>query len=83
MQFGATALALTVVITGVYHLGYEQFREDGIAGPEIGNTIISLPLATTANPAGSILVHASMHLAADIHSYETNLFLPPQTEAPD
>jgi hypothetical protein len=83
MAFAATALALTMAITGAYHLGYEQFREDGVTGPEIGNTIISLPLALTGNPLGSVLAHGSMHLAADIHSYETNLFLPPQTEAPD
>jgi hypothetical protein len=29
------------------------------------------------------VAHASMHVTADIHSYETDLFLPPETEAPD
>jgi hypothetical protein len=31
---------------------------------------------------GSILAHASMHIAAVLHAYETDVFLPPQVEAP-
>jgi hypothetical protein len=73
---------LVLVITGAYHLGYEQFREDGIGPPEIGNTIISVPMLATGNPLGSIAAHASMHVTADIHAYETDVFLPPETEAP-
>ncbi len=76
--YGLLALFLVAVITGVYHLGYEQFRDDGIAGPEIGNTVITVPMLLTLNPAGSILAHSSMHVAAEVHSHETDLFLPPQ-----
>lgn len=80
--FGAIMLPLVVVITGMYHLGYEQFREDGILAPETGNAVISLPALVTGNPLGSVVAHASMHLAADVHSYETDVFLPPETGAP-
>jgi hypothetical protein len=80
--FAALALSLSLVITGAYHLGYEQFREDGIAGPETGNAIMSLPLLATGNPLGSIVAHSAMHVAADIHSYETDVFLPPQIDTP-
>jgi hypothetical protein len=83
LAFAALAFVMTVAITATYHLGYEQFREDGVAGPEFGNIVISLPTLATGNPIGSILAHASMHVTADIHSYETDLFLPPETEAPD
>jgi hypothetical protein len=79
--FGALALAMTLVITGAYHLGYEQYREDGIAAPELGNTVMSVPAIVTLNPAGSIIAHASMHVAAVEHSYETDVYLPPQTDA--
>jgi len=82
IAFAALALILSLVITGAYHLGYEQFRDDGIGAPETGNSIMSVPLLATGNPLGSIAAHASMHVAADIHSYETDVFLPPQTEAP-
>jgi hypothetical protein len=76
--YGAMAVTGVIVITGVYHLGYEQFREDGIAGPEIGNMAISVPMLLTLNPVGSIVAHSSMHVTAEIHSHETELFLPPK-----
>ena len=61
-------------------MGYQQFREDGIAGPETGNIIISVPMLATVNPVGSVLAHASMHVAAEAHAHETHVFLPPQAE---
>ncbi len=79
--FAGLTLVLVLIITATYHLGYQQFREDGIGGPETGNTIISVPALLTANPLGSVIAHASMHVAADAHAYETDLFLPPQTQA--
>jgi hypothetical protein len=80
--FVAVMLPMVITITGAYHLGYEQFREDGIGAPETGNTVISVPALLTGNPLGSVVTHAAMHLAADIHSYETDVFLPPETDAP-
>ncbi len=79
IAFGALVLALVMVITATYHLGYRQFREDGVTAPETGNVIISLPAVLTANPLGSIVAHGSMHVAAVIHAYETDVYLPPQT----
>jgi len=83
LVYFAATLAFLSAFTGVYHLGYDQFREDGIGAPEFGNTVISIPMLATANPVGSVMAHASMHIAADIHVYETDVYLPPQTEAPD
>ena len=77
--FAVLALAMSLIITATYHLGYEQFREDGVSGPETGNAIISIPAILTVNPLGSVVAHASMHVAANIHAYETDLYLPPQT----
>ena len=79
--FAGLAFVMVLVITASYHLGYEQFREDDVGGPEIGNIIISVPALATANPLGSVIAHASMHVAAVTHSYETDVFLPPQTDA--
>jgi hypothetical protein len=78
--YATVTLALVLVITATYHLGYEQFREDGVGAPETGNTIISIPALASANPVGSIIAHASMHVAAVTHAYETDVFLPPQTD---
>jgi hypothetical protein len=79
--FAGLTLVMVLIITATYHLGYEQFREDGIGAPETGNTIISLPALLTMNPLGSILAHASMHVAAVTHAYETQVYLPPKTDA--
>ena len=75
------ALPLVLLITATYHLGYPQFREDGVGQPEIGNTIMSVPMFATANPIGSVVAHATMHTTAVVHSYETDVFLPPETQA--
>jgi len=77
----STILILT--ITTVYHLGFEQFRRDGLRAPLIGNTMISVPMLATTNPIGSVLAHASMHIAATTHAYETPTFLPPRSAADD
>jgi len=78
--YGGLTIALVVVITAVYHLGYEDLRNtEGISNPEIGNLVISLPVIVSANPAGSLIAHTSMHLTAVTHSYESKDRLPPQT----
>lgn len=42
---------------------------------------ISVPMLLTTNPIGSVLAHASMHVAATTHAYQTPTFLPPQVGA--
>ena len=79
ISYGALTLALVGIITATYHAGYKDLRNvPGILQPEIGNTIISVPVIASANPAGSVLAHVSMHLAAVTHSYESKDRLPPQ-----
>ena len=79
LRFTAIALPLILAVTATYHLGYPQYREDGIAKPETGNTIISVPMLATANPIGAVVAHATMHVTAVTHTYETPVFLPPET----
>jgi hypothetical protein len=81
LSYFASALALVMTITAVYHLGYSQYREDGVGAPETGNAIISMPMLLSTNPIGSILDHAAMHTAAVSHSYETDVRLPPAADA--
>jgi len=79
--FAVVALALTIVITGTYHWGYSQYRRDGLRGPEVGNVILTLPTLVSANPVGTIVAHATMHVVANFHSYETPMYLPPTSRA--
>jgi len=78
-SYGVLTLVLVWIITATYHAGYKDLQNvTGISQPEIGNTVISLPVIASANPAGSVLAHISMHLAAVTHSYESKDRLPPQ-----
>jgi hypothetical protein len=79
VRYIALALPLIWLITATYHLGYPQIRQDGVSKPEIGNTIMSIPMLATANPIGSMAAHVSYHITAVNYSYETKNFLPPQT----
>ena len=79
LRFLALAVPLIMVITATYHLGYPQYRHDGVSKPETGNVALSIPMLATMNPIGSMAAHASMHITAVIHAYETPTFLPPQT----
>lgn len=77
----AISLALVVTITGIYHLGFTQYRHDGIGQPETGNVLISMPMLLSANPIGSIADHVAMHISAVVHTYGTEVRLPPPTKA--
>ncbi len=80
IAFGLLAWLFILVLTTAYHLGYSDFRSKKIIQPNIGNTIISIPTLVTANPIGSPIAHAIMHMTAVIHSPKTELFLPPHRE---
>ena len=81
LRYVALALPLVALMTATYHLGYPQYREDGLARPETGNLLISIPTFATVNPVGSVIAHVSQHVAAVTHSYESRIFLPPATKA--
>jgi hypothetical protein len=73
----AASLALIVSITATYHLGFTQYRHDGISQPETGNVLISAPMLLSTSPIGSIADHMAMHISAVSHTYETTVRLPP------
>jgi hypothetical protein len=81
LRFTALMLPLVIVLTATYHLGYPQYRHDGLSRPETGNVLISIPTFATANPVGSIVAHVSQHVAAVTHAYESRIFNPPVTKA--
>ena len=81
LTYFAASLALVVGMTAVYHLGYEQYRQDGVGAPEVGNTLISMPMLLSTNPIGSVADHMAMHVSAVAHEYETEVRLPPPTDA--
>ncbi len=73
-------LPLVIIVTATYHLGYPQYRQDGLSRPETGNVLISIPMFATANPVGSIVAHVSQHVAAVTHAYESRDLRPTRDE---
>jgi hypothetical protein len=76
LRFAALALPLVMIVTATYHIGYPQYRQDGISRPETGNVLISIPAFVTANPVGSFVAHVSQHVAAVTHAYGSGFSLP-------
>jgi hypothetical protein len=81
LRFTALMLPLVLLITATYHLGYPQYRQDGVSRPETGNVLISIPTFATVNPVGSIVAHVSQHITAVTHAYESRIFNPPVTNS--
>jgi len=87
--FAGLVLALSLVITATYHLGYSTFRGSDLSKPLIGTVMMDVPTILTGNPAGAVIAHATVHTTADVHQYyggaNTNHFLPPElsTSYPD
>ena len=80
LRFTALMLPLVIIVTATYHLGYPQYRQDGLSRPELGNVLISIPTFATANPVGSIVAHVSQHVAAVSHAYESKILVSTRDE---
>ena len=72
-----TALFASLAMTAAYHLGYGDFRSGKVRSPIAADVAWSVPTLATLNPIGAPLAHVGVHVAAVLHSYETELFLPP------
>ena len=77
VAIGAVALAASLAMTTVYHLGYSDFRSDKVVKPVTGDMLWSVPTLATLNPIGAPVAHAGLHVSAVMQSYDTDTFLPP------
>jgi hypothetical protein len=74
---GVVALIASLAMTAVYHFGYSDFRSGKVGKPVTGDVLWSVPTLVTLNPVGAPIAHASLHVSAVLHSYDTDTFLPP------
>ena len=74
---GIIALLASVLVTSAYHLGYPEYRGNGMRGPVIGNTTMTLGYLLTSNPLAAILSHVAMHIAAVLRGPASVMQLPP------
>ena len=77
---GALAMVVSLLFTAVYHLGYPDFRGSKVNRPLTGDVIWSVPTLVTLSPLGTPIAHIVTHVTAVVHSYDTNLFLPPHNQ---
>ena len=71
------ALAVSLVFTATYHLGYPDFRSGKLGKPLAGDVVWSMPTLVTLSPLGAPIAHVGLHVTAVVHDYQTDLFLPP------
>ena len=74
---GAVAMVASLAMTAVYHAGYSDFRGAKLRKPVAGDLVWSVPTLATLNPVGAPIAHVGVHVAAVVHNYDTDLFLPP------
>lgn len=48
-----------------------------MAGPILGNAILTAAYLLTRNPLSTTLAHVAMHVASVLHGMETTIQLPP------
>ncbi len=72
------ALLLSLFVTISYHWGFAEYRgPGGLAGPTIGNGIMSLGYLLTNNPLTAIFSHMIMHITGVLHGPASVMQLPP------
>lgn len=74
---GLIALLVSSVITVVYHLGYQEFRNKNVLWTVFGNGVLSLAFIITMNPLAAVIPHIAMHITAIIHGPKTTGQVPP------
>ncbi len=73
----ASALAASLIITALYHLGFSEFRGPSVLQPLIGNGIVTAGYLVSGSPLAPIVSHVIMHVAAVVHGMESTPHLPP------
>ncbi len=78
-RLGAAVLgiAASALVSGVYHLGYAEFRGPTLSKAILGNTIMSTGQVVAASPIAAVGSHVVMHVAAVLHGADTTVQLPP------
>lgn len=78
MLVGAIAMLLSLFVTASYHWGFEEYQAaNGLAGPTVGNGVMSLGYLLTNNPLTAVFSHMVMHISGVLHGPASVMQLPP------
>jgi hypothetical protein len=81
--YAGLALALSLLVSTSYHLGYAEYRDADLRSPLIGTVMANSATVLTGNPAGALLTHVPAHVAAAVHQNQggPSHMLPPNVTA--
>lgn len=81
--YAGLVLALSLVVSASYHLGYPEYRGSDLRSPLIGTAMASSSAMLTGNPVGAVLTHTTAHVSAVVHQSEggPTHMLPPEVTA--
>ena len=78
--YAGLVLALSLLVSASYHLGYPEYRDADLRSPLIGTVMANASTVLTGNPLGAFVTHATAHVAAVVHQDEggPTQMLPPR-----
>jgi deazaflavin-dependent oxidoreductase (nitroreductase family) len=65
--YAGLVLALSLLVSTSYHLGYPEYRDADIRSPLIGTVIADSAAVLTGNPVGAFVTHPTAHVSAVVH----------------
>lgn len=81
--YAGLVLALSLLMSTSYHLGYSEYRDADLRSPLIGTVMADSAAVLTGNPVGAFLTHGAAHVSAVVHQNEggPTQMLPPKETA--
>lgn len=70
LGYAGLTLALSLLVSTSYHLGYSEYRDADLRSPVIGTVLGNSAAVFTGNPVGAFVTHTSAHVTAVVHQYE-------------
>jgi hypothetical protein len=83
VAYAGLVLALSLLMSASYHLGYPEYRDSDMRSPLIGTVMADSAAVLTGNPVGAFITHGTAHVSAAVHQNEggPTKMLPPQETA--
>jgi len=81
--YAVLTVALSLLVSASYHLGYPEYRDADLRSPLIGTVMADSSAVLTGNPVGAFLTHGTAHVSAAVHQNEggPTQMLPPKVTA--
>jgi hypothetical protein len=78
--YAGLVLALSLVVSASYHLGYPEYRDSDLRSPLIGTVMADSAAVLAGNPIGAFLTHGTAHVSAVVHQEQggPTQMLPPK-----